>query len=87
MTSSGAADHAANPSQAADAVRRYLAMLESGAGDPADVSMGELEDDFVRWAAVYGRHHGLSFADWRQAGVGVEVLWRAGISAASHPDT
>ena len=80
MTSSWAADDAVEPPRAADAVRRYLAMLESDAEQPGDLSMEDLEEVFVRCAAAYGAQHGLSFGDWRSAGVGAEVLWRAGIT-------
>lgn len=86
MTSSGAADDAARLPYAADAVRRYLAVLESGAQASDDVSLDELAEEFVRWAAAYGRRHGLSFADWRRAGVGAEILWRAGITNAHQED-
>jgi hypothetical protein len=80
MTTSGAADDAVRLPYAADVVRRYLAMLESGAQVHDDTSLEDLEGEFVRCAAAYGTLHGLSFADWRGAGVGAEVLWRAGIS-------
>jgi len=39
----------------------------------------ELEDEFVKAAADYGRRKGISYGAWRGAGVSPTVLKRAGI--------
>jgi hypothetical protein len=39
----------------------------------------EMEDEFVKAAADYGRRKGISYAAWRGAGVPPNVLKRAGI--------
>jgi hypothetical protein len=80
MTTSGAAGDAADTPRAADAVRRYLALIESGRAAESDTLADDLEEDFVRHAAAYGARHGVTFAQWRTAGVSAETLWRAGIS-------
>lgn len=41
--------------------------------------LDELEKAFVRVARSYGDRHNISFSAWRQIGVGVEVLAKAGI--------
>lgn len=63
---------------AGDAIRRYLAWIESGqaADDPESANA---EVGFVRYAAAYAQQKGLSYRDWREAGVPVDVLTRAGI--------
>lgn len=83
MFTSKAADGAAEEWRAADAVRRYLALLESGSSRRADPLVEQLERDFVAHAASYGARRGVTFEEWRAAGVGAEVLWRAGITRSS----
>jgi hypothetical protein len=46
------------------------------------VDLTELEEEFVRAAADYGRRKGISYQAWREAGVDAGVLRRAGISRA-----
>jgi hypothetical protein len=42
----------------------------------------EREDDFVEVARAYSRRHGITYAAWRDIGIPVAVLRRAGV----HPD-
>lgn len=72
------ASGAAELARAADAIRRYLAVVDAGALLPAE-QRADLEDGFVRWAAVYSQWKGLSYRDWREAGVPIDVLTRAGV--------
>jgi hypothetical protein len=74
----GASEGPGELARAADAIRRYLARIESG--EPAaGPDAADIEEDFVRHAAAYSRWKVLSYRDWRQAGVPVNVLTRAGI--------
>ena len=43
------------------------------------------EDAFVEVARTYSRRHGISFATWREMGVPVTVLRRAGLRARRTP--
>jgi len=45
----------------------------------AGVDLTEMEEEFVKAAADYGRRKGISYAAWRGAGVTPNVLKRAGI--------
>lgn len=63
---------------AADAVRRYLAVVEGGGFEPAQL-LADVEDGFVRHAASYSRWKQVSHRQWYEAGVPVDVLMRAGI--------
>lgn len=53
--------------------------LRSLQGD-AGPSLGEVEDEFVMVAREYSVRKGISFAAWKDAGVPIDVLQRAGIS-------
>lgn len=64
--------------RAADAIRRYLAWIESGE-PPDDRDAADVEAGFVRYAAAYSQQRGLLYSHWREAGVPVDVLTRAGI--------
>jgi hypothetical protein len=44
------------------------------------VDLGELEDQFIKSAAEYGRRKGISYEAWREAGVDAGILRKAGIS-------
>ena len=44
-----------------------------------------MEDAFVEVARTYSRRHGISFATWREMGVPVTVLRRAGLRARRTP--
>jgi hypothetical protein len=46
----------------------------------AKVDVSALEDDFVEVALSYSTRRGISYAAWREAGVGAAVLKRAGVS-------
>jgi hypothetical protein len=46
----------------------------------AKVDLTALEDDFVSVAYEYSSRRGISYAAWREAGVGASVLKRAGIT-------
>jgi hypothetical protein len=46
----------------------------------AKVDVSALEDDFVSVALSYSSRRGISYAAWREAGVGAAVLKRAGVS-------
>jgi hypothetical protein len=46
----------------------------------AKVDLTALEDDFVSVAYEYSSRRGISYAAWREAGVGASVLRRAGIT-------
>ena len=43
-----------------------------------------LEEAFVQCAAMYSHHKGISYRDWRQAGVACAVLTRARILEFDH---
>ncbi len=45
----------------------------------------ELEDAFVEVARTYSRRHGIAFDTWREMGVPVAVLRRAGLRARRTP--
>ena len=45
----------------------------------AGVDLTEMEEEFVKAAADYGRRKAISYAAWRGAGVSPNVLKRAGI--------
>src|SRR3954462_11210546 len=45
----------------------------------SSVDLQELEDEFVKAAADYSRRKGITYAAWREAGIGPAVLKRAGI--------
>lgn len=62
----------------ADAIRRYLVWIETGEAE-GDLEGADLEAAFVRHAAAYSRRKELTYRDWREAGVPVNVLTRAGI--------
>jgi hypothetical protein len=59
-------------------------LAEATPGSEANVA--QLEEGFVRAAAAYGRRHGITYEGWRQAGVGAEVLARAGIGPQDVPN-
>jgi hypothetical protein len=46
----------------------------------AKIDVSALEDDFVDVALNYSSRRGISYAAWREAGVGAAVLKRAGVS-------
>jgi hypothetical protein len=46
----------------------------------AKVDLTALEDDFVSVASSYSSRRGISYAAWREAGVGASVLKKAGIT-------
>jgi hypothetical protein len=46
----------------------------------AKVDLSSLEDDFVNVALSYSTRRGISYAAWREAGVGAAVLKKAGVS-------
>ena len=46
----------------------------------AKVDLTALEDDFVSVALSYSTRRGISYAAWREAGVGAAVLKKAGVS-------
>lgn len=50
-----------------------------------ETKLDELEGDFVRVARAYGERHGITYAAWRQIGVDVDVLDRAGIHRSRPP--
>lgn len=64
--------------RAADTIRRYLVVLGGWELDTGE-DLADLESGFVRYAAAYSQLKGLSYRDWREAGVPVDVLTRAGI--------
>ncbi len=43
-------------------------------------SNDSLEEDFIKVASDYGKRKGISYGTWRDAGVPIEVLKKAGIS-------
>jgi hypothetical protein len=47
------------------------------------VDMSEVEEGFLRAAKEYGARRGISYAAWREAGVGPEILRKAGITRAA----
>ena len=51
----------------------------------AGTGVRQLEDAFVEVARTYSRRHGISFATWREMGVPVAVLRRAGLRARRTP--
>jgi hypothetical protein len=61
-----------------DAVDEYLLALDDAEFVDAR-SMAELERAFVLNAKLFAERRGVSFAAWRDVGVAVEVLERAGI--------
>jgi hypothetical protein len=46
----------------------------------AKVDLSALEDDFVSVARSYSTRRGISYAAWREAGVGASVLKKAGVT-------
>ncbi len=42
--------------------------------------LADLEDAFVACARAYGQRRGVTYAAWREAGVGAAVLRRAGVA-------
>jgi len=57
--------------------------IRLGNGNEAD--LGELETEFVKVAKAYGERSGITFSAWRQVGVDVDVLERAGIIRVRKP--
>jgi hypothetical protein len=74
--------------ESADALKRLQLIQERldlqqalDAGE-SKVNLAELEDDFVAAAKPYSERKGISYAAWRELGVGAPVLKRAGITRA-----
>jgi hypothetical protein len=57
--------------------KNIMARLDAGEEHAGDLS--ELEEGFVEVAADYGARKGIDYATWREAGVPVDVLRRAGV--------
>lgn len=49
----------------------------------SNVDLAQLEKDFVKAAAPYSERKGITYSTWREVGVPVTVLEKAGISRAS----
>ncbi|HEX6569915.1 MAG TPA: hypothetical protein VF015_12145 [Acidimicrobiales bacterium] len=49
----------------------------------SNVDLAQLEKDFVKAAAPYSERKGITYSTWREVGVPVNVLEKAGISRAS----
>ena len=60
-------------------LQEELKSLENG----TEVDLSELEADFVKAAAEYGRRKAISYSTWRTAGVPAPVLKKAGIARGS----
>jgi len=60
----------------ADAVDRYLLALDNGIDSPR---FAALECDFVEHAKSFADQRGITWAAWRDVGVPIGVLARAGI--------
>ena len=60
-----------------EALERELAESTPG----SDANVRKWEEEFVRVAAGYTQRHAMTYDSWIQAGVGAEVLARAGIEA------
>lgn len=59
---------------------RFDLQAELAAMNGEGVDLSALEEDFVEAAAAYGSRRGLTYAAWREAGVPLAVLRRAGIT-------
>lgn len=60
-------------------LQEELKSLKNG----SEVDLSELEADFVKAAAEYGRRKSISYSTWRTAGVPAPVLKKAGIARGS----
>ena len=54
------------------------ARIEAASRD-VTVDLSTLEEGFIEHAASYGAAQGITYSTWREAGVGADVLKRAGI--------
>jgi hypothetical protein len=72
------------PDHDAAAVDRYLRAVQAGVTMPKG-RYDELELQFVSSARSFSRRNGISFGAWRDVGVAVDVLTRAGLSEPEQP--
>lgn len=69
----------ADPLSKVHLAQERIDLLKELESKEAAVDLKELEDQFVAAAKGYGERKGISYAAWREAGVGASVLRRAGI--------
>ena len=74
--------HGPTATEGVEAVDEYLIALDKAEGvDPRSLAM--LEREFVQNAKHFSDRRGVSYGAWRDVGVAVEVLERAGIYEAA----
>ena len=70
---------AADPLTRVQLIQQRMDLQAELASQGAAVDLGALEADFVKAARDYGQRKGISYAAWREAGVGAAILKKAGI--------
>jgi hypothetical protein len=72
------------PDHDATVIDRYLRAVQAGETMPKG-RYDELELQFVSSARSFSARNGISFGAWRDVGVAVDVLTRAGLSDPEQP--
>lgn len=69
----------ADPLKRLHLVQERLDLQTALEASESNVDIGQLEKDFVKAAAPYSERKGISYSAWRELGVPIDVLDKAGI--------